>query len=41
MTVRLRSVGAPNPAWETPVDAYFGFVQNQWRLVGFEGIPDA
>ena len=39
--VQLRSVGAPNPAWEIPVDAYFRFVQDEWRLVGFERLPDA
>jgi hypothetical protein len=39
--VQLRSAGAPDPAWEIPVDAYFRFVQNEWRLVGFERLPDA
>jgi hypothetical protein len=39
--VQLRSVGAANPAWETPVDAYFRMVQGEWRLVGFERMPQA
>ena len=39
--VQLRSVGAMNPAWETPVDAYFRMVEGGWRLVGFERLPGA
>ena len=39
--VQLRSVGAANPAWETPVDAYFRMVEGEWRLVGFERMPQA
>src|SRR5688572_11790904 len=39
--VQLRSIGAMNPAWETPVDAYFRMVEGGWRLVGFERLPGA
>jgi hypothetical protein len=39
--VQLRSVGAMNPAWETPVDAYFRMVDGAWRLIGFERMPNA
>ena len=39
--VQLRSVGAPNPSWEQPVDAYFRMVDGAWRLIGFERMPHA
>ena len=39
--VQLRSVGAANPAWEKPVDAYFRMVGGEWRLIGFERMPQA
>ena len=39
--VQLRSVGAMNPAWEKPVDAYFRMVDGEWRLIGFERVPQA
>jgi hypothetical protein len=39
--VQLRSAGAPNAAWEIPVDAYFRMVDGQWRLIGFERTPNA
>ena len=39
--VQLRSVGAMNPAWEKPVDAYFRMVDGEWRLIGFERMPTA
>ena len=39
--VQLRSVGASNPAWEAPVDAYFRMVGGEWRLIGFERLPNA
>jgi hypothetical protein len=39
--VQLRSTGAVNVAWEQPVDAYFRMVGGQWRLVGFERMPNA
>jgi hypothetical protein len=39
--VQLRSAGAPNPAWEKPVDAYFRMIGGQWRLIGFERMPNA
>jgi hypothetical protein len=39
--VQVRSAGAPNTAWEKPVDAYFRMVGGEWRLVGFERMPHA
>jgi hypothetical protein len=39
--VQMRSAGAPNAAWETPVDAYFRMINGQWRLIGFERMPHA
>jgi hypothetical protein len=39
--VQLRSSGAPNAAWEKPVDAYFRMVGGEWRLIGFDRMPHA
>ena len=39
--VQLRSDGAANPSWETPVDAFFRMVGGDWRLIGFERMPHA
>jgi hypothetical protein len=39
--VQLRSVGAENKAWERPVDAYFRKIGGEWRLIGFERMPNA
>ena len=41
LKVQLRSAGAPNAAWEQPVDAYFRMVGGTWRLIGFERLPNA
>jgi hypothetical protein len=41
LKVQLRSAGTPNAAWEAPVDAYFRMVDGQWRLIGFERMPNA
>lgn len=37
--VQIRAEGAPNPAWEKPVDAYFRRMTGGWQLVGFERMP--
>jgi hypothetical protein len=39
--VQLRSSGAPNAAWEKPVDAYFRMIGGEWRLIGFDRLPNA
>jgi len=41
LKVQLMSAGGPNPAWGQPVDAYFRMVGGQWRLIGFERMPNA
>jgi hypothetical protein len=38
--VQVRASGAPNAAWELPVDAYFRRLAGEWKLVGFERIPE-
>ena len=38
--VALSAIGGPNPAWEVPVDAYFRRCDGEWRLIGFERIPE-
>ena len=39
--VALRSEGAADTSWEKPVDAYYRMVGGEWRLIGFERMPDA
>ena len=39
--VALRSEGAAHTSWEKPVDAYYRMVGGEWRLIGFERMPDA
>jgi hypothetical protein len=39
--VQLRSSGAPNAAWEKPVDAYFRMIGGEWKLIGFDRLPNA
>jgi len=39
--VQLRGSGAPNAAWEKPVDAYFRMIGGEWRLIGFDRLPNA
>jgi hypothetical protein len=36
--VQLSGIGAVNPSWERPVNAFFRYQDGQWRLVGFERI---
>jgi hypothetical protein len=38
--IELSAVGASQPSWEQPVDAYFRLRDGQWRLVGFERLPE-
>ena len=38
--VALSAIGGPNPAWEVPVDAYFRRCDGEWRLIGFERMPE-
>jgi len=38
--VALSAVGAAHPSWETPVDAFFRLRNGEWRLVGFERLPE-
>jgi hypothetical protein len=40
LKVSLSASGAPHRAWESPVDAYFRLRQGEWRLIGFERIPN-
>jgi hypothetical protein len=37
--VEISASGAPVPAWEQPVSAYFRRAGAGWRLVGFERLP--
>jgi hypothetical protein len=37
--VEIRASGAPNATWEAPVHGYFKRCEGEWRLVGFERIP--
>jgi hypothetical protein len=39
--VDVRASGAPDAAWEVPVDGYFRRCNGEWRLVGFERIPES
>jgi hypothetical protein len=39
--VEIGAVGGSNPAWSTPVDAYFRLGHGGWQLVGFERMPEA
>ena len=39
--VELRATGAEHLSWEKPVRAYFQRVDQGWRLVGFERLPEA
>jgi hypothetical protein len=38
--VRMSAVDAPSKSWEQPVDAYFRLRGGEWRLVGFERMPE-
>lgn len=38
--VQLSSEGSPYASWTNPVDAYFRLVKGEWRLVGFERMPN-
>jgi hypothetical protein len=38
--VEVSAVGADTPSWEVPVAAYFRLRGGQWRLVGFEHVPE-
>jgi hypothetical protein len=38
--VELRATGAAEAAWELPVEGYFRRCDGEWRLVGFERIPE-
>jgi hypothetical protein len=38
--VELRAVGAVEAAWENPVEGYFRRCNGEWRLVGFERVPE-
>ena len=38
--VELRATDAADSAWELPVEGYFRRLDGQWRLVGFERIPE-
>jgi hypothetical protein len=39
--VDISATGATSQTWASPVRAYFRRVQNGWRLVGFDRMPDA
>jgi hypothetical protein len=39
--VALHATDAAHPAWSQPVHAYFRLRGGEWRLVGFERMPDA
>jgi hypothetical protein len=38
--VELSATGGPNPSWEKPVHAFFRYRNGEWRLVGFERLPE-
>ena len=38
--IELSASGAPHASWERPVDAYFRLRDGEWRLVGFERLPE-
>jgi hypothetical protein len=40
LKVALSAVGAAHPSWETPVNAFFRLRNGDWRLVGFERLPE-
>ena len=39
--VELSAASTAHPSWATPVQAWFRRLDNGWRLVGFERLPDA
>jgi hypothetical protein len=38
--VELSAIGSPFTSWGKPVNAYFRLRHGQWRLVGFERVPE-
>ena len=38
--VELSAAGGGHPSWERPVRAYFQRLESNWRLVGFERMPE-
>jgi hypothetical protein len=39
--VDISAIGAPQTNWEAPVSVYFRRTATQWKLVGFERLPNA
>jgi hypothetical protein len=38
--VDIAAVNPPHPSWTQPVSAYFRRTGSDWKLVGFERLPD-
>ena len=41
LKLNVSSVDAIDPSWEKPVDLFFRYRDGQWRLVGFDRLPEA
>jgi hypothetical protein len=39
--VDISASGGVHPSWASPVHAYFRRIDNGWKLVGFERMPNA
>ena len=39
--VSLSAFGGAHPSWATPVEAYFRLLDGQWKLIGFERLPES
>jgi hypothetical protein len=38
--VELSALGGAHPGWQAPVNAYFRLRSGNWKLVGFERMPE-